>query len=386
MEFDRADVLRFDPRIALVTRVRNGVPAASILRAGDPDQPRDDDGKWTDGGGGGGGGGGASREDKAEKRARTRETARAARSAAKEAARASAAVDKAEARIADLQKQADEAAETAALAIERAEAAEAEADEAEESVSDMRDWDPDDHDDDEAAPTADDIAAAETLAREKRAAANRERKNADKADRRSDALEARAQEVEDGFEDDLADLENEKDARADAENEHEYAKIDDLPSRERSAALRERVAQSAAAFETALAAADADDERHARELAAINERDQRRKDDTAARLAEADRVYRAGGDDWYERGNALQREAFAKDREERRAIERERRATLRTNKATAGDAHRAEVARDFWASADDTDPEDDAIGTAEDRDGDGLTGDEEEQDDEPESA
>lgn len=385
MIFDRVTALRFDPRTPLAI-----VPTAPRPRAGDPDQPRDDDGKWTDGGGGSGGGGKDEASPKGKRGPRTAKAERAVQRAAKTTA-------KREAKIGEAERKRDEALAAHDAARAKLSEAEAAAEEAEGALEDaeqearaldsLEDEGEEPATDEQKAEAAAKVREAK-LAAEKAEAARKDAEKAEsRAGNRADRAGERIGEAEDDYAEALSD-------QSTAENDRDLAAIYDSTDDEdeRSAKIEDRVTKASEELKAA----------QAREREAVTKfrtetdvdltQEQREADRELRReQAETDRVFKAGedgpdGEDWYTRSMRMAGEATAKHEAATRAIDRKRDKAERALKRVKNETWRAEASKEFWEDASDWhvqggDHADDAEGTAEDRDGDGRTGKAEEDDD-----
>jgi hypothetical protein len=373
-------------------------------RAGyNPDQPRDDDGKFGEGGGGGKSG--APRLSPKEKAARTTATKRDAEKAAKAVDKSRARADKATAKREAAEERAEKAAEDPKIAEaeEHAEAAHEEADSAAAHADKLERGEAEDEDGNKIEATPERLAEAHRDAREKAAAAKAAARSESIATREKEKAEEALERAEEAEEEANEDRDSAEAAAVESEDWHDLAKVDDLPDADRDAAINDHVATAKAGANEAhreRMMADSADAKIQNETdpqirAADREHDRRQ--------AEAERIFKTGedgpdGEDWYERATRIEKESAREQRETVRKLEALRAPTIKALKQAERNAANMDRRLKFWHGVRDRDldrddfgsdhdfgnyyaPRDpDPEGTEDDRDGDGRTGDEEEQD------
>lgn len=355
----------------------------------EPDQPREDDGKWA---GGGGGGGGPAGERPTSHGPRATKARGAVERKAREVEKSREKTTEAEARHAAAAAKSDEATKDRQGAEAKRDEAASDLEDAEEVSAALEGWDAEEHDEDEAPPTDEDKAAA----RAKVAVARVEARKAQTAFAKAKRAEAKASNRVDRADEQVGEAEDDHqealDDHATAMNEFDLAGIYDSTDDEadRSTEIEHRIVEADKALRTAKQREKAAGREFVAREIELNEATRRADDEKRTSHSKADRAMRAGED---EIANRLYEEAERAHKDKTRSIEHHRARAEREFDRVKRETARAESTKGFWAFASDThaggyDPADDdgdSEGTAEDRDGDGLTGDEEERDDEDET-
>jgi hypothetical protein len=366
------------------------VDALKKLRAGDPDQPRDDDGKWTDGGGGGGGDAAKapakehSPQVKKAQRALDRTNKKAQAHAAKVVELDRLIVEKRDTWIT-----AQDNETTAFATFEEAESAREEAEEHATALSEP------DEDDPSRVVTEEEKEASVAAAREAKLAedkAKKEHKAAERAEKKAerdfDRTNEKAEEAEERYQEALGE-------HSVAEDEADLAEIQELDADEQDAKVGEKLEEAERLEVRAKEKHKIVLEKHQE---TVSELDRRSKEIWAKHDAdqkEATRIIREGTglpegqDDPWEYGMSLSEKAKNDAVAAQWKIDREKATSEKSLLRASSAALRAEDSKLFWedvsgGTGSSLSEDDDAEGTASDRDGDGLTGEEEEQDDDDE--